>query len=125
MTTSNSRLLRARLVWMQYHAMYEARRAVKGVRMGNIWGINLLGQYGEGIRVSEAAKITGEQRHVIHGRLQRLCIQGLAYKTGKFRTTKYHLSESGQLFYDKLNERICAGMDEIIQSLMEEARRRL
>lgn len=118
----NYRLIRERLVWMQYEALQAARKGLKSIRISHLWAIRLLGESEDGLRIFEAQKITGGNRATVHGRFNCLIKLGLAVKG---EDKRYRLSDSGQLIYTRLNEKLAAGMDDIIQSLMEEARRRL
>lgn len=117
---SKIRHIRARIVWRQYDALQKARRGLKEFKMSHLWTIQLLGEAGR-LRMCEAMRITGDKSSTISSRFVRAAGIGICKKDG----THWVLTDTGRNVYDTLNRTLAAGMEEIVQSLMEEARRRL
>jgi len=114
-------LIMAKLIWLQYRGLSNVRRSHKGLKLGHVWAIGLIG-FDDVIRVGEAAKRYGVSRSLIHNRFERCVKAGVLYKV---KLGHYALTEKGRNVFELLNAEIGAGLDRIADEVLKEVKSRL
>lgn len=112
--------IRTRLFVGYSHSLTLARKCHKGLRIGHLRMLMLLGQYPDGITCIDASRIEKINRASTYEKLKRVISAGVVYKENK----RYYLTDSGRAAYDAICKQFDATLEEIIKELVKEAARR-
>lgn len=99
----------------------KARKAQNGLRTQHLFSIQLLGEYPEGLGVSEAGRLAGKSPQDIYNRFVRVMKVGFIYRADK----RYYLTDSGKCVYNSICKEFDQSMNEILSVLMDEVRRKM
>lgn len=110
--------IRAKFVLGYSSSLAKVRKSSKGLKTQFMFSIMLLGEYPEGLRCNEAAKISGKQQTDIFMRFSRAISAGYIRKQNK----RYYLTDSGLLTYNAICKEFDSALNDILRVLIEEAR---
>lgn len=113
--------LRNKLVVEYSEILIKARRGHKGLRMAYLYSIQLLGSHPEGLKLCDICRITGKVKGNIHKRLVRCMSAGFIHKDNM----RYYLTDSGLKVYSTICREFDSSMNEIIEVLVSEARKKM
>lgn len=113
--------LRRKIIVGYTAVLKRARRRIKGIRLGHLWVIDILGCNPDGCRLTDLAKAGGIQANSVLIKIKGAMYYGYIAKEGRL----YKLTDKGREAFRILDEEFAPELEAIIKGLMEEVRRRI
>lgn len=111
--------LRRQIVFGYYDILRRTRKRIKGIKLGHLWTVEVLGCNPDGCTVSDLAKSEGIAPSSVCDRLKYAICCGLAYKDGRH----YKLTDKGRDAFRILEEEFSAELEKIVSGILAEVRR--
>jgi len=102
-------------------SLRRVRKSQKGLKQPYIKPVVIIGEYPEGITCIDAAEVCKTSRSAMYQLLFRAIKGGFIYKSNK----RYYLTDSGKCVYNSICKEFDRSMNEILNVLMDEVRRRM
>ena len=119
MNKRNTATIRTLLIVAYTDILTKARKSAKGLRLHHLFSIQLLGDYPDGLGVTDAGRLADRSPQDVYNKFMRMIKAGFVYRSNK----KYYLTHTGRAVYDTICKEFDVSFKKIVRALVEEANR--